>query len=130
MNHEITANLGYGEQVSVYLLALSESGDWKHVDTLPSGTTGGGISNYHVRSDLGKAKAYKVVIEIVAIQIYIESEEFKITSISSHADYAEIQDYKKNDNKNYLRIVTPNAGTIWQADSFQSVTWAIDGIRK
>ncbi|KAG2174158.1 hypothetical protein INT43_004178 [Umbelopsis isabellina] len=122
------SHLGYGEQVSVYLLALSESGDWKHADILPSGTTGGGISNYHVRSDLGKAMAYKVVIEIVAIQIYIESEEFRITTISSHSDYADIQDYKKNDNKNYLRIVTPNAGTVWKADSFQSVTWAISGI--
>lgn len=168
-------------------MALDTSGSWKKVDTLPAGTAGGGISNYHVRKDLGKAKNYKVVLEMSKYNTHIQSQEFKIQAISGHSNdewnnYGEdgsehgTEDYKswddssysdrshnedydtdkdssyqsdygssEHDNgsdsysdskdsqtlkKDYLSIVTPNSGTVWDADSYQSVTWATDGGRK
>jgi hypothetical protein len=186
----------------VILLALDSSNSWKQVDTLPSGTAGGGISNYHVRKDLGKAKAYMVVLEISKIGYRVRSEKFKITAISSHSngnddsystssdyygseytndqDGTDYSDHKESDyDNNYsdkshysdynetdysttqqddnsssehkewdhndyssssdedshdsysskkpLRIVTPTSATVWQADSYQSVTWTYDG---
>ncbi|KAI9289025.1 hypothetical protein BC943DRAFT_315817 [Umbelopsis sp. AD052] len=124
-----SAHLGYSEKVIVILLAIDNNGHWKKVDTLQSGTTGSGISNYHVRKDLGKAHAYKVVLQIEKVHFSVESEPFRIKSISGHSnegDYYEEDSYS-HEEKNYLRPITPNSQTVWDADSFQSATWSYDG---
>ncbi|KAI8576347.1 hypothetical protein K450DRAFT_257334 [Umbelopsis ramanniana AG] len=124
-----SAHLGYGETVNVILLAVDNNGHWKKVDTLQPGTTGSGISNYHVRKDLGKAHAYKVVLEIEKVHFSIESEPFRIKSISGHSNEGNSYDedsYSHND-KSYLRPITPNSQTVWDADSYQSATWSYDG---
>lgn len=165
----------------VVLLARQTSGEWKKVDTLPSGTTGSGISNYHVRKDLGKASAYMVVLEIDKVHYRVRSEPFKIKPLSGHYNDDENSWYSKGDEHerhggnpsswggsnndpdnydpsyqspgytnpssdpdytthsdddswskhygktNYLRLITPTSKTVWDADSYQSVTWAYDG---
>jgi hypothetical protein len=127
-----SAHLGYSETVEVILLAVDNHGHWKKVDTLQSGTTGSGISNYHVRKDLGKAHAYKVVLEIKKVHFSIESEPFRIKSISGHSNDDESYDDDSygNSGKSYLRPITPNSQTVWDADSFQSATFSYDGSSK
>lgn len=41
----------------------------------------------------------------------------------------DVSDYSDDygSKKDYLRIITPNDGTTWDADSYQSVTWSYDG---
>ena len=124
-----TANLGYGETVEIFLLALQSDGSWKKVDDLPSATTGSGISNYHVRKDLGKAPAYKVVFIIEEVDYHVESDSFKIQQTSQHSNEADSYDDNSygNSGKSYLRPITPNSQTVWDADSYQSATWSYDG---
>jgi hypothetical protein len=45
---------------------------------------------------------------------------------SGHGDSVDSYDSDYH-SKSYLRITTPNSGTVWQADSYQSVTWSYDG---
>jgi hypothetical protein len=175
------ANLGYGETVIVILYAVdSPGGNWYKVDTLPSGTTGGGISNYHVRKDLGKAYSYMIVLEIDKVHFTIGSDPFKIKKSINHynedsdswtewsgdsdsSDFSSYDpssydsngsnsgDYNTNtydsststysysshgnddsvsnpdDSKRYLRVTSPKLYTVWDADSYQTVTWTYDG---
>jgi hypothetical protein len=173
------------------LLARESNGGWKKVDTLPSATTGSGISNYHVRKDLGKASEYQIVLVIAKVHYSIKSQPFKIKALSAHnnegghswshdhdydSDYDNYydHDHDKNsgkngnhdynhyrpssdydsdynsdydhsysghrhdnddswsssyddDKKHYLQVITPTLSTVWDADSYQSVTWKYDG---
>ncbi|CAO3692599.1 unnamed protein product [Umbelopsis ramanniana] len=128
-SYDGSTNLGYGETVEIFLLALQSDGSWKKVDDLPSATTGSGISNYHVRKDLGKAPAYKVVFVIEEVDYHVESDSFKIQQTSQHSNEADSYDdnYYGNSGKSYLRPITPNSQTVWDADSYQSATWSYDG---
>jgi hypothetical protein len=73
------ASVNYGLPVEVYLFSYdSATKKVKKVDTLQSGTVGSGISNYHVKSDLGTADWYIVVLEIKSANYHIHSKPFEI----------------------------------------------------
>lgn len=47
-----------------------------------------------------------------------------------HSDYSSSSDEKSHEShsgKKPLTMVTPTSATVWQADSYQSVTWKFDG---
>ena len=116
----------------MFLFARQSDGSWKKVDELPSATTGSGISNYHVRKDLGKASAYIIVLVIDEVNYHVATEPFKIKQTSQHSNEGDSYDDNSygNSGKSYLRPITPNSQTVWDADSFQSATFSYDGSSK
>lgn len=65
---------------------------------------------------------------------YGTSEQDNTTSSGptewDHSDYSSSSDETSHDTyngKSPLSMVTPTSATVWQADSYQSVTWKFDG---
>jgi hypothetical protein len=74
-----------------------------------------------------------VVLGIEKINYEVAGSPFEIKKVSSHSNYdgdkysgEDDKDYSKK-KYDYLRIVTPNSGTVWDSGSYQSVTWATSG---
>jgi hypothetical protein len=63
------------------------------------------------------------------VHYHVESDSFKIKQISGHSNEGDSYDEDSYgyQSKKYLRPITPNSQTVWDADSFQSATWSYDG---
>ena len=117
----------------MFLFARQSDGSWKKVDELPSATTGSGISNYHVRKDLGRASAYIIVLVIDKVNYHVATEPFKIKQTSQHSNEGEdyngngSDSHNANDSSKYIAITSPSTQSVWKTGSDQTINWTYNG---